>query len=91
MGEVLIPVSLFAKAIARQRAESAEKQERKRLEAQFTGRELEILQMLARGLGTAAMSTRLGIAANTVEWHVGDREAGSPLQGPGSDRRGAWV
>jgi len=70
-GEVLIPVSLFAKAIARQHAVYEKKRERKRLEAQFTARELEILRLLAEGLGTTAMSERLGIAANTIEWHVG--------------------
>ncbi len=70
-GEVLIPVSLFAKAIERRRSVAAKQEERKRLEALFTTRELEILELLAQGEGTVAMSHRLGIAANTIEWHVG--------------------
>ena len=69
-GEVLIPVSLFAKAIARQRSVLAKQQDRDRLVARFTGRELEVLNLLAGGLDTTAMSRRLGIAPHTVEWHV---------------------
>jgi DNA-binding NarL/FixJ family response regulator len=69
-GEVLIPASLFAKAIARQRAAADRRHERERLAADFTARELEVLDLLAQGLDTIAMSERLGIAPHTVEWHV---------------------
>jgi DNA-binding NarL/FixJ family response regulator len=69
-GEVLIPASLFAKAIARQRAAADRRHERDRLAADFTARELEVLDLLAQGLDTIAMSERLGIAPHTVEWHV---------------------
>jgi DNA-binding NarL/FixJ family response regulator len=69
-GEVLIPVSLFAKAIARQRKALARQGDRARIAAQFTARELEVLELLAKGLDTIAMSHRLGIAAHTIEWHV---------------------
>jgi DNA-binding NarL/FixJ family response regulator len=69
-GEVLIPVELFARAIARQRAVVTKKRERDQLLADFTPRELDILQLLAEGLDTTAMSRRLGIAPHTVEWHV---------------------
>jgi two-component system, NarL family, nitrate/nitrite response regulator NarL len=69
-GEVLIPVSLFAKAIARQRSLHAKHEDRARIAAQFTGRELEILNLLAEGLDTTGMSRRLGLAPHTVEWHV---------------------
>ena len=69
-GEVLIPVRLFAQAIARQRSEVTEKRDRERLLAQFTPRELDILHLLAEGLDTQDMSERLGIAPHTVEWHV---------------------
>jgi DNA-binding NarL/FixJ family response regulator len=69
-GEVLIPVALFAKAIARQRTMQAEKHDRERLVAGFTARELDVLKLLAEGLDTNAMSQRLGIAAHTTEWHV---------------------
>jgi two-component system nitrate/nitrite response regulator NarL len=69
-GEVLIPVELFARAIARQRAVVIKKREREQLLAEFTPRELDILHLLAEGLDTIAMSRRLGIAPHTVEWHV---------------------
>jgi DNA-binding NarL/FixJ family response regulator len=69
-GEVLIPVALFAKAIARQRQVGIEKAEREKLIAEFTPRELDILHLLAKGLDTAAMSDKLGIQPHTVEWHV---------------------
>lgn len=69
-GEVLIPVELFARAIARQRGVVSRKREREQLLAEFTPRELDILNLLAEGLDTGAMSLRLGIAPHTVEWHV---------------------
>jgi len=69
-GEVLIPVGLFAKAIARQRSELARRRANDRLSVQFTARELEVLALLAEGLDTLAMSNRLGIAVHTIEWHV---------------------
>ena len=55
-GEVLIPVELFARAIARQRAVITKKRERDQLLAEFTPRELDILHLLAEGLDTTAMS-----------------------------------
>ena len=69
-GEVLIPVSLFAKAIARRRKVLISQDDRQRIAAQFTARELDVLRLLAEGLDTIAMSRRLGIAAHTIEWHV---------------------
>jgi DNA-binding NarL/FixJ family response regulator len=69
-GEVLFPVELFARAIARQRGVASKKRERERLIAEFTPRELDILNLLAEGLDTGAMARRLGIAPHTVEWHV---------------------
>jgi len=70
LGEVLIPVALFARAIARQRGVAAVEREREQLFAEFTPREFDILHLLAEGLGTTAMSQRLGINPHTVEWHV---------------------
>jgi two-component system nitrate/nitrite response regulator NarL len=69
-GEVLIPVGLFAKAIARQRLEVTQKRDKERLLAQFTPRELDVLNLLAEGMDTQDMSERLAIAPHTVEWHV---------------------
>lgn len=71
-GEVLIPVALFARAIARQRAASLSSHaERKPAAEQITARELDVLRLLAEGLSTMDMTRRLGISAHTVEWHVG--------------------
>ena len=69
-GEVLIPVELFARAIARQRHVQTRQKEREKLLAEFTPRELDVLNLLSEGLDTTAMSERLGIAPHTVEWHV---------------------
>jgi two-component system nitrate/nitrite response regulator NarL len=69
-GEVLIPVALFAKAIARQRSVLAKQEDCARVRAHFTARELEVLALLAKGLDTTRLSQRLGIAPHTVEWHV---------------------
>jgi DNA-binding NarL/FixJ family response regulator len=70
VGEVLIPVALFAKAIARQRKAVTEKLAHDKLVAEFTPRELDVLRLLAEGLDTATLAERLGIASHTVEWHV---------------------
>jgi DNA-binding NarL/FixJ family response regulator len=70
VGEVLIPVALFAKAIARQRTVVTDRQTRDKLSAAFTPREIDVLALLAEGHGTLILATRLGIAPHTVEWHV---------------------
>jgi DNA-binding NarL/FixJ family response regulator len=70
VGEVLIPVALFAKAIARQHKVATDEQARRKLSAQFTPRELEVLRHLAQGEDTVALANRLDIAPHTVEWHV---------------------
>ena len=70
IGEVLIPVALFAKAIARQRKVVTDRVAREKLFADFTPRELDVLRLLAEGHDTGTMSKRLGIAPHTVEWHV---------------------
>jgi DNA-binding NarL/FixJ family response regulator len=69
-GEVLIPVALFARAIARQRQHAAERRHREKVLAEFTPRELEVLRILAQGLDTPSIADRLGIAQHTVEWHL---------------------
>ena len=69
-GEVLVPATLFAKAIARQRSVKVSGEDRARLIRQLTARELELLNLLAEGLDTISMSRRLGVAPHTVEWHV---------------------
>jgi two-component system nitrate/nitrite response regulator NarL len=70
VGEVLIPVDLFARAIARQRRLAAERETHEKLVAEFTSRELDVLRLLAEGRDTARIADDLGIAPHTVEWHV---------------------
>jgi DNA-binding NarL/FixJ family response regulator len=70
VGEVLIPVALFAKAIARQQKVVTDEQARQKLYAQFTPRELDVLRLLAEGHDTPTLAANLGIAPHTVEWHV---------------------
>ncbi len=69
-GEVLIPGEMFARAVARQRGTISGRHVRDRLFAEFTPRELDILNLLAEGLDTNAMAAQLNIAPHTVEWHV---------------------
>jgi DNA-binding NarL/FixJ family response regulator len=70
VGEVLIPVALFARAIARQRKLVMQSEAREKLLAEFTPRELEVLHLLAEGHDTGELALQLGIAPHTVEWHV---------------------
>jgi DNA-binding NarL/FixJ family response regulator len=70
VGEVLIPVALFAKAIARQRKVVTDRHAREKTLSKFTPRELDVLRLLAEGYNTATMAMHLGIAPHTVEWHV---------------------
>lgn len=69
-GDVLIPAGPFARAIQRNHRLATKMADHQRLVERFTSRELEVLNLLAEGLNTAAMSKHLGIAPHTVEWHV---------------------
>jgi DNA-binding NarL/FixJ family response regulator len=69
-GDMLVPVRLLARALARKQGAATKQRERQKLLSQLTPRELEVLQLLAQGLDTNAMSERLTIASHTVEWHV---------------------
>jgi two-component system, NarL family, response regulator DevR len=69
-GDLLIPADLFVRAIARRRNVASAKREHDALRLEFTPREIEVLQLLAMGLSTNHMSTRIGIAPHTIEWHV---------------------
>ena len=70
VGEVLIPVGLFAKAIARQRKLGNERQAREKLLAEFTPRELDVLRLLADGCSNRAIAEALVISDGTVKFHV---------------------
>ena len=66
----MIPAELFAKAIARQHKLVTDEEAGRKLSAQFTPRELDVLRLLAEGYDTAGLASRLNIAPHTVEWHV---------------------
>lgn len=70
VGEVLIPVALFARAIARQRELVTDKAARKKLFGEFTPRELDALRLLAEGHDTPTLAALMGIAPHTVAWHI---------------------
>ena len=70
VGEVLIPVELFTKALARQRTVVATKHARAMVVEEFTPRELDVLRLVAEGHDTRTIARRLGIGPHTVEWHV---------------------
>jgi two-component system, NarL family, nitrate/nitrite response regulator NarL len=69
-GEIQIPASLFARALARRRNAISARREREKMRAEFTPREFQVLGLLAAGHGTAKMSQLLGIGHTTVVWHV---------------------
>jgi DNA-binding NarL/FixJ family response regulator len=70
VGEVLIPVALFARAIARQRELGADRAAREKLFGEFTPRELDALRLLAEGHDTSTLAELMGIAPHTVAWHI---------------------
>ena len=70
VGEVLFPVALFVKAVARQRQLISETDAREKLAAKFTRRELDVLRLLAVGHDTETVAEQLRIAPHTVEWHI---------------------
>ena len=70
VGEVLFPVALFVKAVARQRQLISEADAREKLAAKFTRRELDVLRLLAVGDDTETVAEQLRIAPHTVEWHI---------------------
>jgi two-component system nitrate/nitrite response regulator NarL len=70
VGEVLIPVALFARAVTRQRELVTDKTARKKLFGAFTPRELDTLRLLAEGHDTPTLATLMGIAPHTVAWHI---------------------
>lgn len=65
-GEVVLPPRLTRAATAMRGAEP----ERHLLGQQLTPRELEVLEMLAKGAGGREIARALGVAPNTVRTHV---------------------
>lgn len=61
---------LVARSLLRHWQRTQPDPEREPLAQALTGRELEVLQQVARGFSYAEIATRLGIAATTVQTHV---------------------
>src|SRR5260370_220234 len=72
VGEVLMPVAVFAKAIGRQRKVVPERPAHEKLVAEFPPRELDVLRLLAQGLDTLTVAERLGIEPQDVELAGGE-------------------
>jgi DNA-binding NarL/FixJ family response regulator len=62
---VMRGLSYFSSAVSRRLAEPAEPQPDQLL----TARQLEILKLLARGLGSKEIAFRLGLSSKTVDVH----------------------
>ncbi len=69
-GDMLVPVRLLARALARKQSAATKHRERDKVLNQVTPREHDILGLLAQGLDTQTMALQLGISSHTVEWHV---------------------
>ncbi len=69
-GEMLIPPTILAGLLARQRRRAERAVRRRELKERLTARENEILQLLARGVENRAIADRLGISIATVRVHV---------------------
>lgn len=64
VGEMLVSTELLSRLLSRMRADRDEPA------TELTGREAEILQLIAEGLTNAAIAQRLFISVNTVRNHV---------------------
>jgi DNA-binding NarL/FixJ family response regulator len=69
-GEMLIPPTILAGLLARQRQRAERAVRRHELRERLTPRETEILQLVARGVDNRAIADRLGISIATVRVHV---------------------
>ena len=69
-GEFLLPAATMSRLLARQRESRRSQATRDRLMGELTGREREVLQMMAGGLDNFDISERLGIGYGTVRSHV---------------------
>jgi len=69
-GEMLIPASVLVDLIAVRQRQAAEKAEQTRMREQITDREMEVLNLMAKGLDNYAIAERLSISFTTVRGHV---------------------
>jgi DNA-binding NarL/FixJ family response regulator len=69
-GEMLIPAATIARLLALTRQRQRQELERRALVERLTGRELDVLQLMAQGLDTRAIAERLVLGQTTVRTHV---------------------
>jgi two-component system, NarL family, response regulator DevR len=69
-GEMLIPAAVLSEALAERTRTIRADAERTRAAADFTGREREILQLMADGLDTKAIAASLVLSITTIRWHA---------------------
>jgi DNA-binding NarL/FixJ family response regulator len=69
-GEMLVPPSVLAALLASQRDRARQDQDRERLLGDLTGRERDVLALMATGLDNNTIAERLGIGVTTVRGHV---------------------
>ena len=69
-GEMLIPAARLAGLISRQRQRARQEAERTRALSLLTGREREVLQLMAQGLDNRAIAERLVISFTTTRGYV---------------------
>jgi DNA-binding NarL/FixJ family response regulator len=69
-GEMLLPPARLAALLAGRRRQAREEADHRRLLGELTSRELEILQLMARGEDNRAIAKQLFISYQTVRTHV---------------------
>jgi two-component system, NarL family, response regulator DevR len=69
-GEFLLPAATMSRLLARQREARKSEAAKERLAEELTGREREVLKMMASGLDNYDIADRLGIGYGTVRSHV---------------------
>jgi DNA-binding NarL/FixJ family response regulator len=69
-GEVLLPPTLLAGLVARQRNRAREASERRARRDLLTGRERDVLGLMAEGLDNKAIAARLAISLHTARGYI---------------------
>ena len=69
-GEILLQRGELAALLGRQREQQRRDAELQRVAASLTGREREILQLMAQGTDNRAIAESLHLAVTTVRWYV---------------------
>lgn len=69
-GETLLSPAILRKIIQRQRMQLMKERQRGDVMRRLTGRELEVLALVARGLDNRSIATRMHVSVTTVRSHV---------------------